>query len=251
MYLMDQIVLVSNASSPGDALYSFADYVYQHLSEIKDMTIEELATACSTSPATISRLVGRFGFSSYRDFRKECAGLAESYRYSRTGYDHFILSPQNVVETLGNTLGPAAARISNEQLDLFLAYLLPPHAPSYVIGLANMHTIAMSIQFTVASYQGHTILAPANFRDLAHATGENTVIVLTATGNAIKTTDLASLLKTCPARRLIVTTSNYDPVGVPCNDVISLWSPARQHLINNYLMQLFVDMALCRGGLYD
>lgn len=48
-----------------------------------------------------------------------------------------------------------------------------------------------------------------------------------------------------------MTTSNFDSSGLPFNDVIVLRSPARQHLINNYLMQLFVDMALCRAGLYD
>lgn len=253
MYLMDQLVLVGASFSPGDTMYTFADYVYRHFNEVRDMGIEELAEACALSPATVSRLVGRLGFGSYREFREQCAQLAREYAHSRKGYDHFRLTPGNVEETLSRTLGPAAARVSDEQLDRFLGYLLPDHGVPYVIGLANMHTVAESIQFAVASYQAHTILAPANFRAIERAGEGDAVIVLTATGNVFRSTDVATLLRPCRARRLVVTTSNFDPVaaGVPADDVIRLWSPARQHLVNNYLMQLFVDMALCRAGLYD
>lgn len=251
MHLMDQLVLVSNSAGPGDSLYAFADYVYHHFDEIKDLTIEELAQACALSPATVSRLIGRLGYASYRDFREQCAALTRRYDEARDGYDHFRLTPGNVEETFSRTVAPALARVTDDQLDLFLEYLLPKPATSHIIGLANMHAVAEGIQYAVANYREDSILAPSNFGDIRHAGPDDRVIVLSTTGNAFWRTGLTEFLRNCRARRLLVTTTNFDWHGAPVHDVIVLRSPARQHLINNYLMQGFVDMALCRAGLYD
>lgn len=251
MYLMDQLVLVGNTTAPGDSLRAFVDYVYHHFDDIKDLTIEELARACALSAPTVSRLVSKLGYESYRSFREQCAALAQSYGASRNGYDHFRLTPGNVVETLGNTVAPALAAVTEDQLDLFLRYLLPERASAYVIGLANMHAVAEGIQYAVAGFRGHDILAPGNFRSILNAHPEDTVVVLSGTGNAFLSTNLGELLRRCRARRLLVTTTNFDWRDAPVHDIIALRSPARQHLINNYLMQGFVDMALCRAGLYD
>lgn len=251
MNLMDQIVLTGVDASPEDPAYAFASYVYRHFDEVADLTIEELAQECSLSPATISRLVRKMGLPGYRQFREQCARLRDSYHASEVGHDHFRLAPDNVLETLTRSLGPAAARVTDTQLDLFLSYLLRDGGASYVVGLANMHALAMSIQFAVSAYRGYTIFAPSNFREIVRATRNDTVIALSSTGNVFRDTDLTEHLQACGTRRLLVTTSNLDPTGLPVHDVIMLRSPARQHLINNYLMQLFVDMALCRAGLYD
>lgn len=251
MNLMDQIVLTGVDAAPEDPAYAFADYVYRHFDEVAGLTIEELARGCSLSPATVSRLVRKMGFTGYREFREQCASLRDRYRASETGYDHFRLTPENVQETLAHSLGPAAASVTNAQLDLFLSYLLRDDGMSYVVGLANMHALAMSIQFAVASFRRYTIFTPSSFQEIRRTTGDDAVITLSGTGNAFRDTDLADHLRACPARRLLVTTSNFDPTGLPVHDVIVLRSPARQHLVNNYLMQLFVDMALCRAGLYD
>lgn len=252
MNLMDQIVLTGVDAAPEDPAYALADFIYHHFDEVADLTIEEVARECSLSPATISRLVRKMGFTGYREFRDQCASLRDSYRAGKTGHDHFRLTPRNVQETLERSLGPAAASVTDAQLDLFLSYLLRDGGMSYVVGLANMHALAMSIQFAAASTRRrYTILAPSSLRELRRATGDDAVITLSGTGNAFRDTDLADHLRTCPAQRLLVTTSNFDPTGLPVNDVIVLRSPARQHLVNNYLMQLFVDMALCRAGLYD
>lgn len=251
MHLMDQIVLAGNNATRDDSLYAFSDFVYHHFDEVKDLSIEELARRCALSPATVSRIVGKLGFESYRAFRDQCAVLTRRYHDAERDHDHFRLDPGNVEDTLARTVGPAAARASDEQLDLFLSYLLPEGATCHVVGLANMHILAEWVQCAVASFHNHDVLAPANFRNLSRARHDDTVIVLSATGNAFNDTDLAQILRACPARRLLVTTSNFNCRGLPVHDVIVLRSPTRQHLINNYLMQLFVDMALCRAGLYD
>lgn len=251
MYLMDQLVLVGNTTAPGDSLHAFADYVYHHFDSIKDLSIDELAHACALSAPTVSRLVSRLGFESYRSFREQCAALTQRYGESHDGYDHFLLTPGNAVETFSHTIAPALSRVTDEQIELFLRYLLPKEACSYVIGLANMHAVAEGIQYAVAGFRSHDILAPGNFRAVLNAHPEDTVIVLSTTGNAFLSTSLGELLRGCRARRLLVTTNNFDYRDAPVHDVIVLRSPARQHLINNYLMQGFVDMALCRAGLYD
>lgn len=251
MNLMDQIMLTSVSASPEDPAYVLADYVFHHFANAADLTIDELAQACALSPATISRLVRRMGLAGYREFREQCARLRDRYRVSEVDHDHFLLAPENAQETLARTLGPAAASVTHEQLDLFLSYLLHDGGASYVVGLTNMHALALSIQFSVSPFRGYAIYAPSSFREVLRATDKDAVIALSGTGNAFRDSGLAEYLRACSARRLLVTTSNFDPAGLPVNDVIVLRSPARQHLVNNYLMQLFVDMALCRAGLYD
>lgn len=69
---------------------------------------------------------------------------------------------------------------------------------SYVVGLVNMHALAMGIQLTVSPLRGYAIFAPSSFREIQRATDRGTVITLSGTGNTFRDTDLADYLRACP-----------------------------------------------------
>lgn len=59
-----------------------ADYVQQHLSEISDMTIAELAKACAVSTPTVVRFCRTLGCDGFREFKLRLAqNLAVSLQY--------------------------------------------------------------------------------------------------------------------------------------------------------------------------
>lgn len=78
------------------------------------------------------------------------------------------------------------------------------------------------------------------------------MIILSVRGNYITMSGIMESLMNCKARKLLLTTNHYPrKQNFLFDDVIRLASPVPQYLINNYLVELFVTMALCRAGLYD
>lgn len=56
-----------------------ADYVLNHGQEVHDLTIEELAKACATSIASVSRFVKKIGYSNYREFLMDLPRISSTY----------------------------------------------------------------------------------------------------------------------------------------------------------------------------
>lgn len=253
MYLMDQLVLIGNTHDPSDSMCAFADYVYHHFDEVADRSIDEVARASALSAPTVSRLIKQLGYPNYRAFRDQVRVLADQYRVAEQQRKPFAFTPDNAAETLARDIAPALSAVTDAQLDLFLRYLLPPAGTAYLVGLANMHALAIEIQFALAGFHRNDAIAPRSFALLENIRPADTLVVFSSSGNIFRSSDLAQRLRACPASRLLVTTPNLDDGGrnLAFHDTIVLAANPRAHLVGNYVIRLFVDMALCRAGLYD
>lgn len=246
-HLMDELSYIMNESSPGDSAYALASYVFFHIDEVAVLSIDGLARKASLSSATVSRIIGRIGYDNYREFRDDCAYLSEHFD---TETARFTITPSTIAPFLADTLGTLASQVSETQLDLFLRYLRAEHA-AVLLGIVNTRSIAEHVQYNLAFRHELNVVVPRRLEVLDDLTTEDTVIAFSATGSLFERMDLQNRLRTCSARRLLVTTTENRLANLPFHDVIVLPTSKDGNLVNNYVLQLFVDMALCRAGYYD
>lgn len=96
------------------------------------------------------------------------------------------------------------------------------------------------------------MIVPSDLSVLRDLSEDDRVIILSVRGNYIILSEIMETLMDCKAGKLLVTTThNPRKQDYPFDHVVRLASPVPQYLINNYLVELFVTMALCRAGLYD
>jgi DNA-binding MurR/RpiR family transcriptional regulator len=203
------------------------------------------------SNATVSRMITGIGFSNYKEFRETCQEITRQYRMENHDRNHFMITPENIADVMNNLLAPALAAVRDSDLDCFLSYLAPGHTVT-VSGMVNMFTVAVQIQQNLHMRSQYHVLVPRDLSTLHTLSEEDRVIILSVRGNYITMSGIMESLMNCKARKLLLTT-NHNPrkQKFPFDDVVRLASPVPQYLINNYLVELFVTMALCRAGLYD
>jgi DNA-binding MurR/RpiR family transcriptional regulator len=251
MYLLDKLSSILNSDDRSSTLYSFAYYVYTHLFEVSDMTINELSGNCMLSNASVSRMITKIGFANYKEFREMCEEITRQYKLENPDRNHFMITPNNIADVMTNILGPALAAIRENDLDCFLSYLAPGHTVA-VTGMVNMRTVAVQIQQNLHTRSGYHVIVPSDLSVLRNLSEDDRVIILSVRGNYIILSEIMEALMDCKAGKLLVTTThNPRKQDYPFDHVVRLASPVPQYLINNYLVEMFVTMALCRAGLYD
>lgn len=139
MYLLDQLQSMMNTGKRDTVEHQFASFVMRHYPEMNVITIQDIAQACHTSLSTISRIVQRMGYESYRDFRLECLDMADATvdpravsRYMRSK----PLTPSNARDYLEETLIPLLEQISESDLKKNVRMALS-YSAIYVWGFYN------------------------------------------------------------------------------------------------------------------
>ncbi|MDL2220593.1 hypothetical protein LJC55_02895, partial [Eubacteriales bacterium OttesenSCG-928-N14] len=91
--LMKLILLMDNLPS-SDPEYHMATNLLQNLWDIPNLSIEEMAERCYTSPATLSRFCKRLGFKSYVLFRSEFEPNLALLKQDRPIYSGYEARPE-------------------------------------------------------------------------------------------------------------------------------------------------------------
>ena len=101
-----------------------ADYVLEHLEELRALTLDQLARRAGVSQPTVMRMIKALGFGGYKEFRYEVVEkLAQKreddagpfkamYGYALTGEEKPEEIPAKIVATAGNMAGEMLKNIS-------------------------------------------------------------------------------------------------------------------------------------------
>ena len=100
-----------------------ADYILEHMEEVKTLPLDRLAERCQVSQPTVMRMIKALGFGGYREFRyavvEEFAqsngreqGFRAMYGYSLTGRERTEEIPEKIVAAAGNMAGEILKNIS-------------------------------------------------------------------------------------------------------------------------------------------
>ena len=66
-----QLINYLNTAKERDVFYYAASTILEHIDDIPNLSIGQVADLCFASPATISRLVRKLNFDSFNDFKHE------------------------------------------------------------------------------------------------------------------------------------------------------------------------------------
>jgi RpiR family carbohydrate utilization transcriptional regulator len=79
MTILHELISFYNACPVGSIYHVIAARLLQNLNAIGNLSIEELAILCFSSPTAISRIVRKLGCSSYKEFKRDISRALSEY----------------------------------------------------------------------------------------------------------------------------------------------------------------------------
>lgn len=117
---MEETVAFSIKAGYGDLRVSekkAADYILKHLQQVRQMSLEELATECRVSQPTIMRMLKSLGYKGFRHFKyvvvEELAKEQDEYNSALYGYS---LTPMDQLKDVPAKMAAAAAAMIERSL---------------------------------------------------------------------------------------------------------------------------------------
>lgn len=116
--LFSRLVIYLDNSNVENAYYNIALYIVNNFSQIRTMTINELATNCYVSSATISRFCKMLGYENYTHFKQECI-LNETREglESDKMYDDFEKFTKNYSKSVSNEISKLSSVVEWDIID--------------------------------------------------------------------------------------------------------------------------------------
>lgn len=116
---------ILDSSVENDSDHMIAAYILQHISEMKNITIQDMARECYTSTSTISRFVKEIGFRSLTELKDVCTGFEyasfelvhDSLRYLNFNGNDDEKTLNNYVDMLCTSLQNFSNTIDFEAID--------------------------------------------------------------------------------------------------------------------------------------
>lgn len=243
--IITQLNALISTSNPSDISFIFASYVKGNMKNIEKMSIDEIAQVCNTSTSSISRLVSKMGFRTYKDFRKECKEALEGMRSYRSinarSAKEYGLTCHSIDSFFNNLLIPLLHKIKQSDVDKMSKWLL--NSNLYFFGTLDIHFILEELQATLS---GRPTGAPIVLTDLGKAQSlkkNQCLIVISVLGNSIQSPRAIEQLKKCQAKKYLVT-SRPEKIDLSLfDDMIQLpYNETGNTTINNYVIRFFLEM---------
>lgn len=118
---LENLLSAYNGTAPGTTIHSVIQNILKNLDTVNSMTIYELAEACYTSPAGISRLVKKLGYKNYSYFQKALTDCISKYEHhnrlmplDRIPGDTEL--PDYFMDTLGGLLENMRKKLDKEKI---------------------------------------------------------------------------------------------------------------------------------------
>lgn len=244
--IMTQLNTLISTSNPSDISFIFASYVKGNLKNIESMSIDEIAQVCNTSSSSISRLVSKMGFSSYKVFRKECSETLKMIRANRQNtYEskkQYGLTPNTVDTFFNDYLVPQLKKIKQSDVEKMGQWLSNDRL--YFFGSLDIHFVLEETQVALASRPSGSPIVLSDITSISSLKADDHLIVVSVVGNSINTVKAMNTLKKCKAHKYLLT-SSFCPLKNTLelfDDVIQLDTTILDATINNYLIRFFMEM---------
>ena len=105
-----------NTQMNNSSEYNIARVILNNVSELESLSLENLAVLSNTSPASVSRLIKKVGYSSYQDFRESFPKSLLEIKLNRK-LNHVVQFPSGKEQTIVETLYLKALRNLNATKD--------------------------------------------------------------------------------------------------------------------------------------
>lgn len=196
---MEGIVNILNSylgrGGTNEAHNTVARYMLAHYDELADMRLQDVASSCYTSSASIIRLVRSFGFADYRAFRDALYNERESMTVRPFGNDRTpLLTQDGLNRDAARTWADSVAdglRMSFEKIDMSQAQKLADDIVAYERVFIVAHGAAKffgDYLRVTTPYQGKAIVSVSGTDDTTFPLSERErtlVVVVSQRGNLL------------------------------------------------------------------
>lgn len=218
--IMNALLSVINAGSEGEADTAIATYLLEHFYTLPELTIYDIATACSTTRQQVRRFCQRIGLSNFRMFKRE--RLAMEYEF----YGSYR-SVENYPAVLAHDLAQMALDINATAVPHLDRFCEQIHMADRVVFLVSdiysssclefqkqMILLGKALRIVSNNFQTNPVLHNLTARDL--------VVIISVSGRWAR--ELIELIDSAPACRVLITAMHDATLHANFDDVLPLSS---------------------------
>lgn len=257
--LLAELQLIINTLPYKDTYYIIARYLVDHIRELDKININDLADACFTSTATISRFVRSIGYENFATMKSTLqSSNTKSFKELMIDNRQGLALETNQKDELLLYVNDISAGLRNmaEKLDLDrvdrLVELIHDSKKVYFCGIQFPGMISSYIQFLLFNCKKVTQVAYTNqhhmkmLEDLKSDTNNSLVIVLSTNGNYLRMYNnvIIELIELGVKTAIVTHDQNLKRIK-EFNEVILLGDTLNSKL-GRYRIQFFVEILVNR-----
>lgn len=208
---------------------TLANYVLEDPKRVLNQSITEFAENCGVSVSTVSRFCRHIYINGYQEFRLELMRSLTNRASSETDTTSEIAendSIQSVVAKVSTVYEQSISRAaSGIDIEVFsrVCDMIDAASDVYFVGIGNMFPIALAakLQFMEVSRKFHCDIDSAT-QALATCLMDSSclVILITCSGNAIDTVDVARFAKSKGAKIVAISRYTQSKLAEYCDEIL-------------------------------
>lgn len=240
--LLEKLNDLINGNEDNNTMVSFCRYVKEHIVEIPDMTLDELAEKTFISRGQISKSVRRIGYENYNDFRDACRAMVHSLSREKKIIDQTDTIAQAAERVLGGSYKSVQymlTRVSFERMEQLLEKVKTAETV-YLFGRGEAHLDCYILERGLSRAGIACVLCDAEYRN-AYTMKEQDMLVFFSVNGDTFHYDKRIVRK--------LEESRADKWLVTCHPSLSfrgtqLVLPVKDVEYNSFVMRFFVDLCV-------
>lgn len=250
-----QLINYLNNAKERDVFYYAASTILEHIDEIPDLSIGQVAELCFASPATISRLIRKLNFESFNEFKHEVIkSINDRDRIDtlRYGNEPFEKYPNVSHDEIKNDFKDAIIeniefthqKVTTKDIDEIVDMIDACHRVIF-LGFNTGQYMSSQLQGTLAGFN-KAIVSHGNERlqlEVLEDIHEDDLIILSSiTGNYFKYKSAAmEMLKKSKAKKIIITQAYEVGEASKADKVIQI-GKTNDSYIGKFSMMMIFEM---------
>lgn len=186
--LMNKVNDILNTTYTNDTYHAICKYIKDHILEIPNMSIDEMADGCFVSKSMISKFTKKLGYETFKDFKYDCEIHCDSIKdMPTTEYKSNDLR-ENVIEimdSITNAFRNAVNKIDYEALDTLIEDI-DKCSCVVAVGHGASKNICESLQFYFDYIKKPVMIADADFTREVLIEENAIILIISANGNILK-----------------------------------------------------------------
>lgn len=186
--LMNKINDILNTTYTNDTYHTICKYIKDHISEISDMSIDEMAEGCFVSKSMISKFTKKLGYETFKDFKYDCEIHCDSIKYMPTIEYKSEDLRENVIETMDsitNAFRNTANKINYKALDNLIEDINKCSCV-VAVGHGGSKNVCESLQFYLDYINKPVLIADVDFNREVLIEENAIILIISANGNILK-----------------------------------------------------------------
>lgn len=250
-----QLINYLNTAKERDVFYYAASTILEHIDQVPNLSIGQVADLCFASPATISRLVRKLNFDSFNEFKQEVIrsmsdiDRIQTVRYGNEPVEQYPNVSRNQIkqefkDAIIENIEYTNQIVTSGDIDEVIDYIDKANRVIF-LGFNTGQYMSSQLQASLAA-NNKTIISHASERlqleELADIHEDDLIILSSITGNYFKYKSAAmEMFKKSKAKKIIITQAYEVGQASKADKVIQI-GKTNDSYIGKFSMMMIFEM---------